>query len=221
MGAPRHPRLGASTLLRRQARRQAGMTLVELLVVMVVLIVVLGAIYTIWFGLQRSYSFTNEDLTAQDQARQAMGEMVEFIRTARAPDPAPSEDLNVVIYSADKNTLVFWTDVDRDSSHDLELCRLRVDFSTGSLFRDTSQTGNPTFAGGTAVRLVTTGVTNNATDHPLFEYFRADGTQMTYPIDPTLIREIRIDLWIDIFVQNRPLAHELMSTVQPRNLRQY
>jgi hypothetical protein len=196
--------------------------MVELLVVMIVMLVVLGAIYSIWFGLQRSYSFTNDDLTAQDQARKAMSEMVEFIRTARQPDPAPSDEaLNVVIYYADANSLIFWTDSDRDPNHTLELTRLRVDSGTRTLYRDTSSTGDPTFQGATAVRMVSNWVSNNGSK-PLFSYVGGDGLPIATPVDdPTLIREVHIDLLIDVFENNRPIAHELTSTVQPRNLRQY
>lgn len=198
--------------------------MIELLVVMLIMFVVLGAIYTVWFGLQRSYSFTNDDLAAQNQAQQAMAEMVEFIRTSRQPDPAPSEALNVVIYSASATSLVFWTDADRDAAHDLELTRFRVDTGTRTLYRDTSDSGDPTFGDGTAVRLVANCVSNNGSDPAkyLFKYVGADGQPMTTPVaDTTFIREVRIDLLIDIYENNRPIAHELTSTVQPRNLRQY
>jgi prepilin-type N-terminal cleavage/methylation domain-containing protein len=212
---------GARLFVRRQVRSQTGFSLMELLVVMLIMFVVLGAIYTVWFGLQRSYSFTNDDLTAQYQARTAMAEMVEFIRTSRTPDPAPSEALNVVIYTAEANKLVFWTDTDRDAEHDLELCRFRVNTTEKTLYRDTSQTGDPAFGDGTQVRLVTNCVTNGSSK-PLFTYIGADGQAMDAPVaDPSLIREVHIDLLIDIYEENRPIAHELTSTVQPRNLRQY
>lgn len=205
----------------RRFRDQAGFTLVELLVVMMVLLVVLGAIYTVWFGLQRTYSYTEDDLSAQMQARTAMGEMVEFIRTSRAPEAAATEALEVVIYSADANSLVFWTDTDRDASHDLELCRFRVDSASRTLYRDTSDSGDPTFVSGNQVRLVTDCVTNGAS-LPLFTYAGADGQEIASPVsDPTLIREVQISLRIDIYENNRPIAHELTSTVQPRNLRNY
>jgi prepilin-type N-terminal cleavage/methylation domain-containing protein len=205
--------------MRRHSSGQGGFSLVELLVVMIIMFVVLGAIYTVWFGLQRSYSFTNEDFSAQNQARQAMSEMVEFIRTARQPDLAPSEALDQVIYYADADSLIFWTDADRDVSHDLELTRFRLTSQT--LYRDTSNSGDPAFGDGSFLRLVTNCVTNS-TSHPLFTYVGADGLPMATPVaDPALIREVRIDLWIDIIQANRPISHELTSTVQPRNLRQY
>ena len=60
--------------------------MVELLVAMVLMFVVMGAIYGIWFGLQRTYSFTEDDMRAQREAQTALAEMVELIRTARLPE---------------------------------------------------------------------------------------------------------------------------------------
>jgi Tfp pilus assembly protein PilV len=197
--------------------------MIELLVVMVLMFVVMGAIYGVWFGLQRSYSFTEDDMKAQQRAQMAMTEMVELIRTARLPDPAPSDALNVVIYEADDNTLTCWTDVDRDANHTLELVRFRVDEATRTLYRDTDvdHTNDPTFANTDAIRLVSDWVSNGSAI-PLFSYVGANGLPLETPVvDPTLIREVHIDLHIDVFENNRPIAHELRSVVQPRNLRQY
>jgi len=197
--------------------------MIELLVVMVLMFVVMGAIYGVWFGLQRSYSFTEDDMKAQQRAQMAMTEMVELIRTARLPDPAPSDALNVVIYEADDNTLTCWTDVDRDANHTLELVRFRVDEATRTLYRDTDvdHTNDPTFANTDAIRLVSDWVSNGSAI-PLFSYVGSNGLPLETPVvDPTLIREVHIDLHIDVYENNRPIAHELRSVVQPRNLRQY
>lgn len=208
---------------RKRSRDQRGFTLVELLVAMVLMLVVMGAIFGIWFGLQRAYTFTEDDMSAQQQARTALAEMVELIRTARQPDPAPTEALSVVIYHADKNSLTLWTDVDRDADHTLELVRFRVDPATRTLYRDTdtSHTNDPTFSSAVSVRLVSNWVSNDE-DTPLFSYVGADGLVMDTPVaDTTFIREIVIDLRIDVYEANRPMAHHLRSAVQPRNLRQY
>jgi prepilin-type N-terminal cleavage/methylation domain-containing protein len=202
-------------------RPNNGFTLVELLVAMVLMLVIMAGIYAIWFGLQRTYSFTNDDMTAQEQARSALNEMVEYIRTARQPDPAPSDELAVVIVSADANSLVCWTDVDRDPNHDLELVRFRVDEATRTLYRDDSQTGDPTFSGAHSVRMVGKWLSNNS-ETPLFSYTSGNGTVLPTPVtDPTQIREVAIDLRIDVYTDQAPIAHQLRSVVQPRNLRQY
>ena len=206
---------------------EAGFTIVETVVAMALMLIVLGAIYGIWFGLQRTYSFTDEDLTAQEQARTAMNEIVELLRTARSPDPAPSEALNLVIVLATPNTLVCWTDVDRDPDHTLELVRFRVRTSTRTLYRDTSTNPDMWFTQAHSTRLVSSWVSNNA-DYPLFSYTGTNGSPLTtspiwpfHVIDPTQIREVSIDLLVDMVIDKAPVRHHLFSVVQPRNLRQY
>lgn len=217
----------ASLRFRRTWRGKEGFSLVETMVAMVLMLVVLGAIYGVWFGLQRTYSFADEDLAAQEQARTAMNEMVELLRTARSPDPAPSEALNLVIVSATPNSLVCWTDADRDSDHTLELVRFRVDTEDRILYRDTSEDADPAFSSAHSIRLVSSWVSNDDTQ-PLFSYSGINGSALpvadTVPfevIDPTQIREVTIDLLVDVVAGKSPIRHELQSVVQPRNLRQY
>jgi len=206
---------------REPGTASAGFTLVEALVTTMLIAVVLAAIFTIWFGLQRSYAFAEEDMRAQQEARMALAEMVELIRTARRPDLAPTESLDLVIVSADSNSLVCWSDVDRDPDHDLELVRFRVDSESRSLYRDVNDAGDISFSSGTSVRLVSSWVSNDET-LPLFTYIDTNGTVLRTPVvDPASIRQVVIDLRIDVEVGKSPIAHELRTTVQPRNLRQY
>jgi prepilin-type N-terminal cleavage/methylation domain-containing protein len=209
-----------------------GFSLIEVLMASLLMLVVLAAVYGIWFGMQRTYGFTDEDMRAQSEARTAMSELVEFIRTAREPESHVAEDLDMVIVRAEANSLVFWTDVDRDASHDLELVRFRVDSSTRTLYRDTSDTGDINFANSTQVRLVGNWVSNN--DQPgnaLFSYVGMNGTSLpmttgtagdpSHVEDPTQIREVHILLMVDVVMGKSPEHHELSSVVQPRNLRSY
>lgn len=214
--------------------RQEGFTLIELLVASVLLLVVMGAVYGIWSGLQNTYAFTNDDMIAQDQARTAMGEMVESIRTGRFPPSAPTETYNTVIPIAERNSLTVWTDIDKDSNHNLELVRYRVDTARHILYRDqaTITPGQPpTWE---SERLVSPNVSNGPkagdTDDPelwLFTYYGADNTTpLAYDAqgvisDPTAIRQVRISLLVDIYADRAPITHQLTSVVQPRNLWQY
>ena len=217
----------------RRISGAGGFTLVEVLVASILLLVILAAVYGIWFGLQRTYSFTDEDLKAQSEARAALSEMVELIRTAREPEFAVAENLDLVIVRAEPNLMVLWTDVDRDADHDLELVRFRVDTVDRTLYRDTSDTGDQTFADGTSTRLVGSWISNDEDDpaYWLFNYVGMNGTALamtegteTDPAhlpDPTQIREVTIRLMVDVVVGKAPEHHELRSVVQPRNLRTY
>ncbi len=219
--------------LRRHISRSGGYSLIELLVAMLLLGVILAAIFGIWFGLQRSYAFTDDDFTAQEQARAAMSEMVELIRTARLPEPPPAAaNLRLVVLRAEPNLIVCWTDQDRDAAHQLELVRFRVDESARTLYRDTDteHTNDLTFASSTSQRLVGRWLSNDG-DSPLFTYKGANGAALEmatdavtghlYVIDPNLIREVHINLLVDVIKDKAPIRHELSSVVQPRNMRQF
>ena len=218
--------------LARRLSRAEGFSLVEVMVASVLLLVVLAAAYGIWFGMQRTYGFTDEDMKAQTEARAAMNEMVEFIRTAREPDFAVAEGLDLVIVRAEPNLLICWTDVDRDPTHDLELVRFRVDSAERALYRDTSESADLTFASGTKTRLVGSWV-SNGTDPAdwLFTYVGMNGVSPVvtegvtgdpaHVEDPTQIREVHILLQVDVVIGKSPEHHELSSVVQPRNMRTY
>lgn len=206
------------------------MSLIELLVAMSLFLVVIAALFSVWARLQSTYTFTDEDLLAQQQAQAAMGEMVEYIRTARAPESPPSEILNAAIVSAKPNEIVLWTDTDRDPDHTLELIRFRVDVNGGSrtLWRDTSDdpSAYPSPSAWTgSTRLVSSSVANDASK-PLFAYAGAGGVALQTDasgavLDPLAIRQITITLRVDIIQGSSPNEHVLTSIVQPRNLRQY
>ena len=205
----------------RMSDAHAGFSLVEVLVAMGILLVVMGAIFVVWLGMDRTYAFTQDDVIAQQQARQALGEMIEYIRTARMPSAPPSEELEKPIVEADSNSITIWTDTDRDPSHDLELVRFRVDQATGVLYRDQSDEMDITFSTGTSVRLVTSDVANDD-ELPLFDYYDFNGNLIATPVaDPWAIREVHINLRVDLDSDRSPVPHLLRSIVQPRNLRQY
>ncbi len=187
---------------------------------MVLMLVVVSAIYGVWNRLQSTYAFADEDLLAQQQSREAMGEMVEYIRTARAPLSPPSEALNGAIVAADATSITLWTDTDRDQDHELELVRFRVDTTAGVLYRDLAS--NTFTFPGDSVRLVSTNVANDATTDPLFSYADASGAALSTPVvTPGDIREVHINLRVDVVQGASPTTHVLTSIVQPRNLRQY
>ncbi len=226
----------------RQISAQSGVSLMELLVVMVIMFVVLGAIYTIWFGLQRTYSFTDDDITAQSQSQTALSEMVESIRTARLPVTGSTPQyLFMVIVRADRNELIAWTDIDRDSQHRLELVRYRVDTVSRNLYRDNYGRADVAQFHNYSQLIAADPISTLLVGHwlsdryalpsgnseyaELFSYFDGSETQLSTtsgPVaDPTQIRQVKIDLLVDVRTDFAPIAHELTAVVQPRNLRQY
>lgn len=196
-----------------------------MLVVTVILLIVIGAVFGVWQGLARTYAFAEDDTTAQAQARMAMAEMVEYIRTARQPASPPSESLDAVITEAGPFSLTLWTDTVRDGSHSLQLIRFRVapDPSVTQppgthfeLWREEGDAGSGVFDN-PPVRLITADVDNSSSLYPLFEYRDSLGAATT---DVAKIREVQINLRIDVDPNRSPATNVLTSIVQPRNLRQ-
>lgn len=220
--------------------REEGLSLVELLIAMMLLLVVMGAIYGLWNRLEKAYVFAEDDMVAQSEARMALGEIVEFVRTARVPDTISNDALDTVIPFANPYEIWIWTDVDRDVNHDLELVRFRVVNDAGQTFlmRQESLAGDGVFDGA-PVRVVNQNLRNDddsvdltAVVHPLFEFFDSTGTQLSpnlvfslkpasKSVDTPKIRSVKINLRVDIDPTRSPIVHELSSVVQPRNLRQY
>lgn len=75
-------------MIRPSQRRQAGLTLVELLVTMSIAFVLTGMILVTWFALQGSFTDQARANEARDVTGQAMSRMVREIRDASAPGSA-------------------------------------------------------------------------------------------------------------------------------------
>ena len=204
---------------------QAGVSLIELLVAISLLLVVMGAIYGVWQGLSRTYAFTEEDMSVQSESRAAMAEMVEYIRTARQPFSVSVASHDAVIPEAGPFSITLWTDTNRDGSHSLQLIRFRVSpdpltSPSGTefeLLREQGDASTCSFVGAIPVRLVSSHVANDSAAHPLFTYMNALGQPTT---DPTRIRQVVINLRVDVDPTHSPAVNVLSSVVQPRNLRQ-
>lgn len=206
--------------------KQAGFTLIELLVVMSLLLVIMGAVYGIWLGLARTYAFTDQDMAVQTQSRTAMAEMVEYIRTAREPLSVAVAGYDAVIPEAGPFSLTLWTDTNRDGSHSLQLVRFRVSpdplvtHPAGTrfeLWREEGDAETCSFEEATPHLLVTSNIANDKAEYPLFTYVDALGQPTA---DPTQIRQVVINLRIDVDPTHSPTVNILKSVVQPRNLRQ-
>ena len=71
----------------RQARRQDGFTLIEMLVTLIIMGIVTTMVLTIWFSLQSSYAFSINSNNSRSIARDSIARMEREIRDAAAqPD---------------------------------------------------------------------------------------------------------------------------------------
>jgi type II secretory pathway pseudopilin PulG len=75
--------------------RQAGITLIELIISMAVMLVITTMVLLGWFAMQSSYSYSTSSNVQRDDARQAMSRTQREIRDAEAR-PLPNTDPAIV-----------------------------------------------------------------------------------------------------------------------------
>ncbi len=90
-------------------QREAGLSLVELLVTMIVLGILTTMILVSWFALQKSYAATTRSDHAQVDARMAMSRMVRELRDAEARPGASVIEEAYRDTSARREYVQFWT----------------------------------------------------------------------------------------------------------------
>ena len=79
---------------RRPLRREAGITLIELLIAMTIMTILSGMIVMGWVSLQRSYAYSTKSADARGTARDTMARMRREIRDAMTQ---PSSGLGPIV----------------------------------------------------------------------------------------------------------------------------
>ena len=214
---------------RRGRDSQAGMTLVELLAAMAIMTIVSTMIIMSWVALSRSYAFSVKSSKSREYARDAVSRMTREIRDAQGIGSSWP------LVQAGPYLLTFTTAFNRSGSDDpLTQPRLvRYSLETGRLYRtaDTiggTGVGNGDLSDETPVQLVTDVVnpTTGASPVPVFRYTYIDSDGSTkFTANPTAgllsrIISVEIRLRIDLNPGHSPDYFELVTTSQPRNLRQ-
>lgn len=231
-----------------RGQRDAGVTLVELLVVMTISVVLGGMILLTWFALSGSYANTVKRGEAGDQARFALARMVREIRDLEQPPASVSE---VGLVRARPFYIVLYTTFNKagNTSADVppRLVMYRL-YSNGELWRFADVDGNGSIGGvnitlegnfplserasGEGGQVVTGNVVNCVTPSaasptPVFTYiyYGADGTLATNVHDVrgttnrSQVRAVGIDLLVDLNPGKSPVYTHLRSTAQLRNAR--
>lgn len=209
----------------RTNESQAGVSLVELLVGIIILSIVTTMIIMSWTSLQNSYSSTVKGAEARSTARDAMERMRREIR-----DIQPPVGQTGGITQAGANEIRFTTAFnDPGSDGDGRILLTRYYYSYDGtkkpdqwrLIRqrdtnnDGSFTGDPTMV---IARNVVNGVVLiDGSPTPVFEYFRVDRETPTTVLSE--IATVQIHVISDLNPAHSPTYFDLMTTVQPRNLR--
>jgi type II secretory pathway pseudopilin PulG len=155
--------------LRRVRDEEAGVTLVELVVVVGLLTVVLGFVLAALTSLQRASAGTGLRLESLEQARTIVDQMAKDIRTAAklADDQSP-------ILVADNNTMTFYANVNLSTPCPKKI-RLYVDGSNRMIEETTPPNagGSPptcAYTGTPSNRVLGTYIANSGSQ-PIFTYY--------------------------------------------------
>jgi prepilin-type N-terminal cleavage/methylation domain-containing protein len=226
----------------KRGRRQAGITLVELLVSMVILAIVTSMLIVVWIALQSSYTQSANANDTRSTARDALSRIASEIRDAQpqtitTPAQAPF-------------TMAGPTEVDFYSSYDqpgtaangsgvgtLRLTRVYLDTSGTSPYktlywqRDTNNNG--TWDSGDRLIVLATNVVNNSIPNTavtpntsytaIFTYGYRDSNGNFTSADTisttklTTIISVNIRLILDANLNHTPARTDLQMTVRPRN----
>ena len=214
------------------AHSQNGMTLVELLVAMTILSLLTTMIIGTWISLQSSYANSISSDRARETARDAMSRLRREIRDAqRQPAGQPLAGWPAII-SAGPNEIRFSTafnDPGADGAGRILLTRYWYDGSAKIIYRQRDTNVSGAFDGGDRTDVLARNIVNSITPDasnptPLFRYSYVDSNgdlqTTTTMSDPTRILTVQICILADLNPGHSPIYMELISTAQPRNLRQ-
>lgn len=206
-----------SSYMQQVTRRSTtrGMTLAEVLVSVSILVVVMVAVGTFQFNVITNNRSTQVRLTNIQEASNVVKVISKELRAM-----TPSANGSYAIESAGTSTIVFFTDINGDSSPE----RIRYYLASTTLYRGLkSPSGSPAVYTGTeSIKVVATGIRNSSTT-PVFEYFdgayAGTGSAMTYPLVLTSIRLIKANLVIDSDPNKSPIPRTFSTQASLRNLK--
>jgi prepilin-type N-terminal cleavage/methylation domain-containing protein len=155
----------------RKRRRQAGVTLVELLVVMIVLSIVTTMIISGWISLQSSYAHSVNENDARSTARYALNYASGELRAAQplsltTPAQSPftvAQPMEVDYYSSHDQP---GTAADGSGIANLRLTRIYLDTTTGTLYWQRDTNNNGSWDSSDQKVVLASNVVNNSTPNP-------------------------------------------------------
>ena len=219
-------------------RRQAGVTLVELLVATVIMTIVTTMIIGGWIALQSSYAHSVNQNDARSSARYALDFASADIRGAQpqavtTPAQSPftvAAPMEIDYYSSHDQP---GTAADGTATGNLRLTRVYLDTTTGTLYWQRDTNGSGTWDGADRKIVLATGVVNNTTANPnvtpsvaytaVFTYGYLDTSGNYASADAvatanlTAIVSVTVHVLVGAQSNHKIVPADLQITVAPRN----
>ena len=194
--------------------KTAGITLIEMIVVLGVLAIALVGITTyVWMSL-RAQDKSVKHILVQNSARKALTTMAAEIRSSMYSDAG-----SFPVVLAEASTLTFYTNIDDDINAE----RVRY-FMDGNVLKKgvIEPSGDPPEY--TSAEQVTTLANYIINPDSIFTYFDQNykGTEnpLSFPVNKSVIKLIRIDLIIDVDTQRLPNPVNVTTEANLRNLKE-
>ena len=221
--------------LKRRLRGQDGLTLTELLVTMIIMGVVTAMLVGIFVMVENSYGFSTASFDARATAQDAMAQMTRELRdmaTQTAGQPLYGKP---IITKARSNEIDFTTpylNPGMTGVPQILLTRYWYSPATQCIYEQRDTDDNGIFDSGDAQITIASDIVNglepsSASPTPLFTYTYYDqngnlqtASSVSGSVNRAAIQTIQIDILADLNPNHAPTYMNLVSTVQPRNLRQ-
>jgi len=228
-------------VLERKHARQQAVTLIELLVAIVITAVVSTMVLGIWFALQRSTDFSEQNNSAVSTGRDALDRVSSELRDAQPSASYTASPFCLTLstpYLCDGYDCTFYTPynyaqtVAKTAANGLGASVLT------SIYLDTSGTlpekklmmvrdlsGDGQFGSGDQVITLATNVVNTATsvNRPVFAYILDNSgtystTNTVTTANASAVVAVKIEIVVDTNMSAKPTYTDFVSTVRPRNL---
>ncbi len=192
-----------------------GFSLVEVLTAIAIATVVMVAVGAFQFNIINYNRSSAVKLTNTQEAQTILKTVVREMRSMNQ-----STTGTYPILAGATSSITFYSDIYSDGLKE----QVRYYLSSTTLYRgEIRPTGSPLAYNGTETfKVLATGV-RNASSTPMFEYFASDytgtTTAMTYPLNLTSIRLIRVNLTIDSDPNKSPVPRTFTSQAELRNLK--
>lgn len=194
-----------------------GFTLIEILVAMGISALLGLSVAWILIGSLRSNTIIWKQLSAQNDGRKAIQQVVDDVRRAETSSIGAYP-----IASASSTAFTIYANIDEDSLRE----RVRFWLDGINLKKGVIKpSGNPLVynANNESVVTIATSIVNIAKGVPLFLYYDENytGTEaaLTDPLDTTAIRAVRIQFEIEENPEETPVPLHIEALVQIRNLK--
>jgi len=198
----------------KQSNTQAGLTLIETLMVISIMTILSGVLFSSIFSLYRYNANAFAQAQEVNNARRGLNTLTRDLR-----EMTYAEDGTFPVVRMENHFMSFYSDIDRDENVEY----VEYELASTTLYKRThNPTGNPpvyNFSTPDQIETLSVFVQNNLQATSTFTYFDTNGTQLTVGSLLTDVRYVRAQIIVNIDPIGSPGEFMLRTSVAPRNLK--